>query len=412
MNKTPFTRREFLKTGGRGLGLLAFSQWAPLFLTQSALAGAPKAEKDRSILVLVQLAGGNDGLNTCVPFEDQRYYDLRPTLGIPKKSTLPLNDEIGLHDSCRPIHNLLEEGKLSIIQNVGYPNPNRSHFRSTEIWETASDSDRYARTGWLGRYFDNSCVGAPEKDDPRGVHMGNEVPQSFLADRPHVLHGIRPGSARGRRQHQETLDLLGSLLESSGAPAGPNGSFLQHTMMNALATDQRVQALLGSRNSGVSYPAHPFGQSLSAIASLIAGGMETRVYFASLGGFDTHSNQAGNHANLLRILSEGLSAFQRDLERLKLDDQVVTMTFSEFGRRPNENDSAGTDHGTAAPLFVMGSSIKGGIFGTAPDLNFEPNGDVKYSIDFRQVYSTVLDRWLSCDSTKILGRRFEPVAFL
>jgi uncharacterized protein (DUF1501 family) len=410
MKRTPFTRREFLTTSGRGLGLLAFSQWAPLFLTQSALAGAPKAEKDRTILVLVQLAGGNDGLNTCIPFEDSRYYELRPTLSIPKGSVLKVNDQIGLHDSCGPLHNLLREGKLSIIQNVGYPNPNRSHFRSTEIWETASDSDRYARTGWLGRYFDNACAGKPEKSSPVGVHLGNEVPQSFLADQPHSIHGMQAGN-RNRRQQKETVALLESLLGTS-APATPNGSFLQHTMMNALATDHRVQQILDSGKSNVTYPGNSFGQSLAAISALIAGGMETRVYFATLGGFDTHYNQAGNHANLLRTLSAGLSAFQRDLEQRKLADQVITMTFSEFGRRPNENDSAGTDHGTAAPLFIMGSKVKGGLFGESPNLNLERNSDLKFTTDFRQIYGTILDRWLGCDSTRILGREFPPISFI
>ena len=412
MKQRPFTRREFFETSGRGLGLLAFSQWAPLFLTQSALAGAPEAEKDRSILVLIQLAGGNDGLNTCVPYEDANYYKLRPTLAIPEHSVLKLNHEIGLHGSCAPLHRLLNDGKLSIIQNVGYPNPNRSHFRSTEIWETASDSDRYARTGWLGRYFDNACEGAPADGTPRGIHIGNEVPQSFLADQPHPLHGLANGSGN-RRQHQETVKLLGSLLEASSTePGTPNGTFLQHTMMNALATDRRVETILGSRRSRARYPNNRFSQSLSAIASLIAGGMETRVYFASLGGFDTHSNQARNHANLLQTLSEGLIAFQRDLEERKLDDQVVTMTFSEFGRRSNENDSAGTDHGTSAPLFVMGSKVKGGLFGETPNLDFERNADLPHSIDFRQIYSTILTRWLNCDSTRILGRDFAPIEFL
>lgn len=411
MKNRPFTRREFLHTSGGGLGLLAFSQWAPLFLTQSVIAGAPKAEKDRTVLVLVQLAGGNDGLNTCIPYEDQHYYDLRPTLAIDKKSVLKINHEIGLHPSCDPLHRLLNDGKLSIIQNVGYPNPNRSHFRSTEIWETASDSDRYARTGWLGRFFDNACEGKPSDGSPSGVHLGNEVPQSFLADHPHAFHGMQPNS-RGRRQHQETVKLLGSLLDSSGTSSTPNGSFLQHTMMNAIATDHRVQTILDSHKTRVSYPGNAFGQSLAAIASLIAGGLETRVYFATLGGFDTHSNQAGNHANLLRTLSAGLAAFQKDLENRQLADQVVTLTFSEFGRRPDENDSGGTDHGTAAPLFVMGSKIKGGLIGSAPQLETRGRGGVAFSTDFRQVYSTILERWLDCPSTPILGRPFEQVPFL
>jgi uncharacterized protein (DUF1501 family) len=411
MKQRPFTRREFLRLGTGGLGLLSFSQFAPLFLTQSVLAGAPRAEKDRTILVLVQLAGGNDGLNTCIPFEDSNYYNLRPTLAIAKPSVLKLSDQIGLPSACQPLHGLLQEGKLSIIQNVGYPNPNRSHFRSMEIWETASDSDRYARTGWLGRFFDNACSGAPGGTTPVGVHLGNEVPQAFLADQPHSIHGIQGGN-RARRQHKETVDLLRSLLQSSDIPPSANSSFLQHTMMNALATDQRVEQILQAQRPAVPYPNSSFAQSLSSIASLIAGGMETRVYFATLGGFDTHSNQATTHANLLKTLSDGLAAFQKDLERRKLADQVITMTFSEFGRRPSENDSGGTDHGTAAPLIVMGSRLKGGLFGAPPNLALERNRDLEYTTDFRQIYSTLLDQWLDCDSSAILGHRFPHLDFL
>src|SRR5690625_2207269 len=407
--KTPFTRREFLTTTGRGLGLLAFSQWAPLFLAQTTLSGAPKAEKDRTILVLVQLAGGNDGLNTCIPFEDRYYYNRRPNLAIPKSEVLPISDSIGLHRSCKPLFHLLKEEKLSIIQNVGYPNPNRSHFRSIEIWETASDSDRYATSGWLGRYFDNSCSGSPAAKSPVGIHIGNETPQAFLAEKPHSIHGVQPRNQG--RQNKESIDLLRSLMKES-KPHSANGSFLQHTTMNAFATDDRVRKLLDKRDGKITYPNHPFSQSLSAIASLIAGGMENRVYFTSLGGFDTHGNQANQHANLLRTLSDGLSAFQKDLEALKLDDQVVTMTFSEFGRRPIENDSKGTDHGTAAPLFVMGSKVRGGLFGPDPNLRIEKNADLEYSADFRRVYATILDRWLECDSESVLGGKFDPISFL
>src|SRR5690625_1762513 len=410
MKRTPFTRREFLTTSGRGLGLLAFSQWAPLFLAQTTLSGAPKAEKDRTILVLVQLAGGNDGLNTCVPFEDRFHYTPRPTLAIPKSDALPISDTIGFHQSCEPLFRLLKDEKLSVIQNVGYPNPNRSHFRSMEIWETASDSDQNSSTGWLGRYFDNACNGSPTNAAPAGIHLGNETPQAFLANKPHAIHGVQPRNQKQKRDN-ETTDLVKSLLKKS-QPSSQNASFLQHTMMNALATDDRVRKLIEKRPGTTIYPNHPFSQSLATIASLIAGGMETRVYFTSLGGFDTHGNQANQHANLLRTLSDGLSAFQKDLEALKLDDQVVTMTFSEFGRRPIENDSKGTDHGTAAPLFVMGSKVRGGLFGPDPNLRIEKNADLEYSADFRRVYATILDRWLECDSESVLGGKFDPISFL
>ena len=189
----PLTRREFIRrSAGGGLGFLAFTSAAPSFLAQSALAQTPAPERDRSILVVIQLAGGNDGLNTVVPYSDDNYYRLRPTLGL-KEDLLPINYDLALHPSCGPLHKLYDEGQLSIVQNVGYPNPNRSHFRSTEIWETASSSDEVQREGWLGRFFDNTCSGTPEKEaDPSAVHIGDIIPQSFLAERSHSIFGMKP----------------------------------------------------------------------------------------------------------------------------------------------------------------------------------------------------------------------------
>jgi len=407
----PTTRREFLRLTSGGIGLLAFSRFAPDFLVQSTLAATPAPEKDRSILVLVQLAGGNDGLNTVIPFEDANYYRLRPALGVPKDQVLRLNDTLGLHPACAPLHALAHDGKLSVVQNVGYPNPNRSHFRSTDIWETASDSDRVIPTGWIGRFLDNTCTGAPAAPaDPPAVHLGNEVPGAFLAEHAHPTFGLSPNQfSRGdnRRNHA----LLEALVHQP-TPENANASFLKQTMMDALVTEARVQKVLSGYQPGQAYPGNPFAQSLRNVAALIAAGLSTRVYFVSLGGFDTHANQLNSHANLLRTLSEGLSAFQKDLEAHKLDDQVMTLTFSEFGRRPMENESHGTDHGTAAPLFVMGSRVKGDLHGTPPSLQLERNQDLAFSTDFRQVYATVLDRWLQCPAATVLGKAYQPLAFL
>jgi len=409
----PTTRREFLKWGGGGLGLLAFSQFAPSFLVQSTLAATPAPEKDRSILVLVQLAGGNDGLNTVIPYEDPEYYRLRPTIGIKKEEAIRLDDMLGLHPSLVAIYALMQEGNASIIQNVGYPNPNHSHFRSSEIWETGSESNQFLPTGWIGRFLDNDCGGAPGTagtgGDPVAVHVTNELPQSFLTDKPHSTFGLRGGSGRGNR---ENLAFLEKLVKHDDHEANANASFLRSTMMDALVTEQRVQKILGSYRAESAYPGNNFAQSLRNVAALISAGMSTRVYFVSLGGFDTHSNQVNNHGNLLRTLSEGLAAFQKDLVAKKLDSQVLTMTFSEFGRRPNENESRGTDHGTAAPLFVMGKSIKGQLHGTSPSLNLKKNQDLEFSTDFRQVYATVLDKWFSCPTGQVLGKTYEPLSFI
>jgi uncharacterized protein (DUF1501 family) len=410
-HNVPSTRREFLKHSAAGIGLLAFSRFAPAFLVQSTLASTPAAEKDRTILVLVQLAGGNDGLNTVVPFTNDEYYRLRPTLALPKSSLLKVDDHTALHPACESLHRLLKDGKLGIVQNVGYPNPNRSHFRSTDIWQTASDSDDVISTGWIGRYLDNACAGAPAGSDPLSIHVGNEVPVAFMSEHAHPTFGVAP-NARARRGRARGESLLDELVAKTSAAGDENTTYLRQTMLDALVTEKRVHSLLGNYQPGVEYPAHPFSQSLKNVAALIAAQLPTRVYFVSLGGFDTHANQLGSHQNLLRTLSEGLAAFQRDLEHHKLNDQVLTMTFSEFGRRPSENESKGTDHGTAAPLFVMGSRVRPGLHGSAPKLNIGRNEDLTFSTDFRQVYATVLDRWLQCPSEKILGRAFDRLTFV
>ncbi|HEY9248980.1 MAG TPA: DUF1501 domain-containing protein [Rariglobus sp.] len=408
----PTTRREFLRWGGKGIGLLAFSQFAPSFLVESTLAATPAPEKDRSILVLVQLAGGNDGLNTVIPYEDPEYYRLRPTIGIKKQEAIRLDDTLGLHPSLAALHTLMQEGRAGVIQNVGYPNPNHSHFRSSEIWETGSESNQFLPTGWIGRFLDNACEGAPGTagtgGDPVAVHVTNELPQSFLAGKPHATFGLRGGGTRNK----ENLAFLEKLVKEDDHEANANASFLRATMMDALVTEQRVQKIIGGYRAESVYPGNGFAQSLRNVASLISAGMSTRVYFVSLGGFDTHSNQANNHANLLRTLSEGLAAFQKDLVAKKLDSQVLTMTFSEFGRRPNENESRGTDHGTAAPLFIMGSGLKGSLYGTPPSLNLPKNQDLVFSTDFRQVYATVLDKWFSCPTDQVLGKTYAPLPFI
>lgn len=410
----PTTRREFFRGSGGGLGLLAFSQFAPSFLVRSALEAAPAPEKDRSILVLVQLAGGNDGLNTVIPMEDAAYYNLRPTLAVPKAQALRLNATTGLHPSLAALHGLSQSGKLAIVRNVGYPNPNRSHFRSTEIWETASAANESLATGWVGRYLDNACAGQPDPGGPVAVHVTGETPQSFTSADSHPTFGLT-NAGGGRQQRRENLGLLRQLAAHDDHHAGGNASFLRATLMDALVTEEKVQAILASYqpDTGANYGNSQFSQALRNVAALIAARLPTRVYYVSLGGFDTHSNQLNTHANNLRTLSEGLAAFQKDLEAKKLDGQVLTMTFSEFGRRPAENQSRGTDHGTAAPLFVLGSRVKGGLHGPAPQLSgLARNQDLTFSTDFRQIYATILDQWLGCPAKDILGGAYKPLGFV
>ncbi|TVR51622.1 MAG: DUF1501 domain-containing protein [Puniceicoccaceae bacterium] len=407
----PSTRREFLRHGLRGAGLLAFSRHLPWFLAASTLRGAPRPEKDRSVLVLVQLAGGNDGLNTLIPFDNDHYHRLRPTLALRSSEVLPLADGLGLHPALAPLQPLLDAGHLGLVQNVGYPNPNRSHFRAMEIWETAAESDHALSTGWLGRYFDNTCSGGPHDERaPRGIHFGAELPPSLQASRPQATFGVTPAiGRRGLRGPERRL--AKNLLEAH--PAAPaNLGFLSHTMMDALVTEERVGRILSRYRPDADYPANRFAQALRGVAALILADLPTRVYFVSLGGFDTHSNQAATHARLLSTFAAGMHAFQHDLRRQKAGDRVLTMTFSEFGRRAAENHSAGTDHGTAAPLFVMGESLRGGLHGHPPDLDLPPGADPVHSTDFRCVYATVLERWLGCPATPVLGGAFTPLDFL
>lgn len=412
---TPHTRREFLAHTGRGLGLVAFAGFAPSFLVSSVMAEAPKAEKDRTILVLIQLAGGNDGLNTVVHHENDHYHRLRPNLALrPSAGLHKVDDQVSLHPSMGALHRLLRDGKLSVVQNVGYPNPNRSHFRSTEIWETASDADKNAYDGWVGRYFDADCSGKPGKD-PLAIHGGSVMPQTFQSAGNHNIFGLGGGVGRGARKGarsasggKEETELLMDLNASLGgaeAPGDPsdNNHYLRHAMMDALLTESRVAEVIAAYKPSVAYPGGGLGQSLQRIAALIASGMETRVYYATLGGFDTHANQLGRHAQLLKELSDSMAAFQADLEAKRLDRQVLTMTFSEFGRRPSENSTVGTDHGTAAPLFVMHTGIKAPVVGTPPNLAIKPNDDITFTTDFRQVYGTVMRNFLKADPAKILG---------
>ncbi len=403
----PTSRREFLRTSASGLGLLAFSSVAPAFLANSVRAGVPKPERDRSILVLIQLAGGNDGLNTLVPFEDDNYYRLRPNLALPKKDLHQLTDHLAFHPSCGDLAELFHEGKLAAIQNVGYPNPNRSHFRSMEIWETASRSDEFLSTGWIGRYFDNSCQGSPE-EEPLGIGLGNDMPDVFLSANKSNVFSLESGPGRRRPVDR---DLLAAMPDEEHL-SEDNAGYLQHVCMNTLVAERRVLQRLQGYKPMASYPDSHLARSLQRVAALVASGQETRVYFVSHGGFDTHADQLQRHAALLADLSEAMAAFQADLQAHKLADQVLTMTFSEFGRRPSENVSGGTDHGTAAPLFVMGSRLRGSLFGSAPQLDLPKNKDLAYSTDFRAVYSSILANWFETDPEAVLGQQFGTVPFV
>lgn len=405
----PASRREFLRRGAQGLGFLAFAPYAPSFLAQAARAGIPAAERDRSILVLIQLAGGNDGLNTIIPFQDDGYYRLRPNLAVKAADRLEVHPDFAFPTTATPMANLFRDGRLGVLRNVGYPNPNRSHFRSMEIWETGSSSNETLPSGWIGRYLDHACAGRPaERAAPVALASADEMPPTFLGEQPHPLFNL---SERRRRRSSEA-PLLEQVVGATADAPDTSAGYLRHALMDTLVTERRVEQLLQRNRPEATYPNSRLARSLERIAGLIAGGLETRIYFASLGGFDTHANQRASHGRLLGELSGALAAFQKDLETRGLAQQVLTMTFSEFGRRAAENGGGGTDHGTAAPLFLMGTGLATPVYGQAPVLPNRREQDLTFETDFRQVYATVLENWLGCPTAPVLGRSWDPLPLL
>jgi uncharacterized protein (DUF1501 family) len=419
------TRRAFLRTSLLGAAL---SWTIPVFLERTFLTLHAQAAdssiqtmtgKDHPILVVLQLAGGNDGLNTIIPLEDDLYFKARPTLATPKEQVLALDGLVGLNPSLAPLKSLYDDGNLAIIQGVGYPNPNRSHFRSTEIWQTASDAQQNLTKGWIGRYFDSCCAG----EDPEvGVALGEQLPEAFNAASPTGVAIGRPGNLgfdRGNDPDEARLFAELNGLEpasmsgdSIGNLSGPSKSglsaleYLQRTALDAQVSSDKIKRVLkGTKNEGT-YPKSQLGNSLALISRLIAGGLPTRVYYASQGGYDTHAGQLNTHKRLLSDLSASLAAFCQDLKAKNIFDRVLIMTFSEFGRRVIENANGGTDHGTAAPMFVCGGGVKPGLYGKQPPLDRLDVGDLFYNVDFRSVYSTILSKWMKAPAAQVLGRDF------
>jgi len=426
------TRREFLRTGLLG-GSLSWT--LPAFLSRTMQTLHAQADgaliqgvtgRDGNILVVLQLAGGNDGLNTVIPLGNDEYRKARPTLGIHESSILKIDPAIGLHPSLSGLASAYQDGHLAIVQGVGYPNPNRSHFRSTEIWATAVDSDKSSTTGWIGRYFDNACSGC---DASVGIAMASQLPQSFAATTPKgvLYQGGGGGKKKASKKKGSNLpdsdpsmmsieeDDAGEAGGSIGMLNGPGNlgkmsalDFLERTEMDAKVSQQEIANASAKAKNSVPFPGSRLGQNFAMVSRLIAGGMPTRIYYLSLGGFDTHTQQTDAHARLLKEMGDAVSAFLADLKAQGNLERVTLMTFSEFGRRVKENASSGTDHGAAAPLFLAGGGVKAGLLGQMPSLAPKDlfDGDVKYNTDFRSVYATVLEKHLGVKSEPILKKSF------
>jgi uncharacterized protein (DUF1501 family) len=398
-------------------------------ISLKALAGSPllhaesgRSEEDR-VLVIIQLAGGNDGLNTLIPVDQYAAYSAaRSNIAIPLEKTLRLNgfDNTALNPAMTDMQQLFNEGKLGIIQSVGYPKPNFSHFRATDIWMTAADSDKVLNTGWAGRYLDDIYKGFPENypnaamPDPLAIQVGSVVSTIFQG--PVFTMGLAISNPSGFYSLVE-----GKAPVSSDTRWGEQLDFIEQMSRK---TDQYSgvikAAALKVKQQSAKYPPtgkNPPADQLKIVARLIGGGLSTKVYMVSTGSFDTHAKQTetdtttGNHAKLLQRLSEAIGAFMDDLQYLQVSQKVMGMTFSEFGRRIKSNASGGTDHGAAAPVFYFGHAVQPGITGTNPVLPAiaTVNDNIPMQHDFRSVYASVLTNWLKLDPrgvNTILGDRF------
>lgn len=417
-----YTRREFLSTG---LALASASLTIPAFLNSSAF-GLPRnwwggnsipGVPDGRILVVIQLSGGNDGLNTVIPYTEAAYYKARPAIGIPEARALKLGkSNVGLHPAMAAMADLYNDGVMSVVQGVGYPNPNRSHFKSMDIWHTAETSA--TGDGWIGRYFDSECCGTgkgesgtPEKKDPdpqAGIAIGREAP---LAMRGRLVTPLSFESAdlfrwTGKDVNKDLGDPYDALTRRPVTDQGEgNAAFLTRTALDAQVSSDTIRRAVAARPR-VAYPGTELARQLQMVASMIHAKLSTRVYYVSMGGYDTHAGQGGEqgrHSQLLGQFAQAVKAFLADLKAQGNDSRVLTMSFSEFGRRVGQNASNGTDHGTAAPMFLFGPMVKPGVLTEHPSLTELDQGDLRFTTDFRTVYAGVLEGWMKADSKKILS---------
>jgi uncharacterized protein (DUF1501 family) len=405
------TRRDFLKTSLATGTMVSWGMTVPTFLSRTAaatLAADQPGAKD-TILVVVQLTGGNDGLNTVIPFKDEQYAKLRPTLKIPTAQVKKVNDEIGLHPSLTGLADLLQDQALCVVQGVGYPNPSQSHFRSMDIWQAGSTADT-GTEGWIGRALKDLPLAASFH-----VAGSNEGAPLALTGAPVRVPSItslgdfqlRTAAASSADKKQQR-----ALIEAAAKPDVGQPSlldFVKRTAVNTYDSSRRLQEVGKNYQPKSPYPNTPLADRLKLAAQLIDADLGARIFYVSINGFDTHANQLQTHANLLQQVSGAMTAFFKDMAARGHKDRILMMTFSEFGRRPYENGSKGTDHGAAAPMLLVGGRVSAGVVGKHPSLTDHTMGNLKFHTDFRQVYAAILDRWLSVSSREVLGSDVQPV---
>jgi len=379
-------------------------------LAQPALPGLPGDAADR-VLVVLNLAGGNDGLNTVVPHGLDQYYRFRPRIAVPAADVLRLNDQIGLNPKMRSLKAMYDRGQVAIVQGAGYPHPDHSHFRSTQIWQSASP-DSYERTGWIGRFLDETKPAATNLFS--GVAIADVLPDVMVAKTVDVpaLSNLRSYGLRSDKR-SDARDTFASLVHDARVPfQSPYLGTVMEIEAHAQRGSEELPKLVAGYKSTASYPAVPLGRSLALAAQIVGSRLGTRVIYVQHGSFDTHVSQKNTQDNLLGLLSDSLSAFYDDLAAHGNDKRVLTMTFSEFGRRVAENASLGTDHGEAGPMFLVGGGVKGGIYGEHPSFDQLDNGDIVFTTDFRSVYTTIVERWLGRPSAGVISGSFQTLPLL
>jgi uncharacterized protein (DUF1501 family) len=394
-------RRDFIKQSTLASSLF----FVPSFV--KAFENVSTTKLGYKKLVIIQLAGGNDGLNTIIPYTNDLYYKNRPSLAISKENVLKVTDEIGFHKNLAPLKNLYDQGNLTIINNVGYPNPNKSHFRSTDIWQSASNSNEYLTTGWLGRYIDQygkAPYSGIELDDSLSLILKGKNLNGIATRNPKILYANTETPYFKKLINYQTEEHLSE----------HNLGYLYKTVIDAKSSAKYIYEKTNTFKSKMEYPKNPFGKQLKTTAEFINSHIESKVYYVSMGGFDTHASQATKQAKLLKTYSEAIAVFVEDLKKNDTFKDTLIITFSEFGRRVKQNAGGGTDHGAANNVFIIGDALnKKGFYNEMANLDqLDKNGDLIHTVDFRSVYATVLDKWLAVDDSKILNKSFNKLHFI
>jgi uncharacterized protein (DUF1501 family) len=395
-------RKEFIQVGS----LATASMLVPKFL--KAFEQRPLVPMGNKVVVILQLSGGNDGLNTIIPVRNDIYYKERPRLGIARTKALLLTDEAGLHPSLTAFKEMYDDGSLAILNSVGYPNPDRSHFRSMDIWHSASQSNEYWNTGWVGRYLDAQCKGC---DKPtHAIELDDVLSLALKGDDMKGIAMKDPRRLFGTANEKFFRDVM---KHHKDEPGEQPVDYLYKTMAETLSSADYIFKHSKTHPTNAEYPKTELGNSLKTIASLIYSEINTKVYYVSLGSFDTHINQEFQQQRLFTEMNDAVKAFVKDLKANSRFEDVLLFTFSEFGRRVRQNASNGTDHGTANNMFLISGGLKQkGLINPLPDLTDLDDGDLKYKVDFKNVYATVLNKWLKADDIAILGRKNDYISFL